>query len=108
MEVVNPHRLLWYCNRLGHRRAKYNDSVLLALTLDDAADRGLLAEIETIWLDRGYNSSATRKRLTERSIADCVIAKKHKRSSVQLKTNQLMGLPRRWRGQTPGFRTMAS
>ena len=74
--------------------ANRNDSVLLAPTLDDAAGRGLLAEIETIWLDRGYDSSATRKRLAERSIADCVIAKKHKRSSAQLKTNQLMGL--RW------------
>ena len=74
--------------------ANRNDSVLLAPTLDDAAGRGLLAEIETIWLDRGYDSDVTRKRLAERSIDDAVIAKKRKRSLVQIKTNQPMGL--RW------------
>ena len=74
--------------------ANRNDSVLLAPTLDDAAGRGLLAEIETIWLDRGYDSGATRKRLAERSMADAVIAKKRKRSSAQIKINQPMGL--RW------------
>ncbi len=56
--------------------ANRNDSVLLAPTLDDAAGRGLLHEIETIWLDRGYDSGATQKRLAERSMADAVIAKK--------------------------------
>ena len=33
--------------------ANRNDSVLLAPTLHDAAGRGLLAEIDTLWLDRG-------------------------------------------------------
>lgn len=56
--------------------ANANDSVLLAPTLDDAAGRGLLAEIETLWLDRGYDSGATRTRLAERLIDDAVIAKK--------------------------------
>ena len=38
--------------------ANRNDSVLLAPTLDDAVASGLLADIETIWLDRGYDSDA--------------------------------------------------
>lgn len=74
--------------------ANRNDSVLLAPTLDDAAARGLLEEIETVWLDRGYDSEATRQRLAERGIDDAVIAKKRKRGSKAPKKNQPMGL--RW------------
>ncbi|MHB8431502.1 MAG: IS5 family transposase [Acidimicrobiales bacterium] len=74
--------------------ANRNDSVLLEPTLDDAAGRGLLVDIETIWLDRGYDSEATRKRLAEREIDDAVIAKKRKRGSTAPKKNQPMGL--RW------------
>jgi len=55
--------------------ANRNDSVMLAPTLDDAKAKGLLHEIETIWLDRGYDSDTTRQRLTERDITDAVIAK---------------------------------
>jgi transposase len=40
--------------------ANRNDSVMLAPTLDDAQGHLLLGEIETIWLDRGYDSTATR------------------------------------------------
>ena len=36
--------------------ANRNDSILLAPTLDDAAARGLLEDVETLWLDRGYDS----------------------------------------------------
>ena len=43
--------------------ANRNDSVLLAPTLDDVDERGLLSEIETLWLDRGYDSGLTRARL---------------------------------------------
>jgi transposase len=74
--------------------ANRNDSVLLAPTLDDAAGRGLLAEIETLWLDRGYDSTVTRERLAERGIGDAVIAKKRKPKSGEIKKNQPMGL--RW------------
>jgi hypothetical protein len=50
------------------------DSILLDPTLDNAANRVLLAEIETIWLDRGYDSEVTRTHLAERGIDDAVIA----------------------------------
>lgn len=74
--------------------ANRNDSILLAPTLDDADGRGLLGEIETLWLDRGYDSDATRQRLADRHIHDTVIAKKRKRGSAEPKKNQPMGL--RW------------
>lgn len=74
--------------------ANRHDSILLAPTLDDIARRGLLCDIETIWLDRGYDSAVTRTRLAERQIDDAVIAKKRKRGSAEGPKNQPMGL--RW------------
>ena len=74
--------------------ANRNDSILLAPTLDDAAARGLLDDVETIWLDRGYDSDVTRARLTEHSLDDAVIARKRKRGSTEAKKDQPMGL--RW------------
>lgn len=74
--------------------ANRNDSVLLAPTLDAARASGLLADVETIWLDRGYDSDATRERLIERGIADAVIAKKRRRGATGPTPNQPMGL--RW------------
>jgi len=61
-------------------------------TLDNAAGRGLLAEIDTLWLDRGYDSGVTRQRLAERGIDDAVIAKKRKRRAAEGKKNLPMGL----------------
>ena len=75
--------------------ANRNDSVMLAPTLDDAKAKGLLCDVETIWLDRGYHSDVTRQRLIERDITDAVIAKKRKRGTTGgVKNNQPMGL--RW------------
>jgi len=75
--------------------ANRNDSILLAPTLDDAAERGLLVDVDTLWLDRGYDSEATRERLAARGIDDAIIAKKRKRGSTSGPgKNQPMGL--RW------------
>ena len=75
--------------------ANRNDSVMLAPTLDDANRLDFLQEIETLWLDRGYDSQATLERLAERDIADAVIAKRRKRGTTSgTKKNQPMGL--RW------------
>jgi transposase len=75
--------------------ANANDSILLAPTLDNAAGRGLLAEIETLWLDRGYDSQATRARLADRLIDDAIIAKKRQPKAASGGTKKLpMGL--RW------------
>ena len=74
--------------------ANRNDSILLAPTLDDARAKGLLQEIETIWLDRGYDSEATRERLDKRHLSDAVIARRKKRGESGSKKNLPMGL--RW------------
>lgn len=74
--------------------ANRNDSILLAPTLDAVKERGLLADVETLWLDRGYDSELTRTRLTERGITDAMIAKKRKPGSATATKRQPMGL--RW------------
>jgi len=74
--------------------ANRNDSALLAPTLDDATKRGLLGDVETIWLDRGYDSRATLGRLAERGITDAIIAKRRRRGDPEPRRSQPMGL--RW------------
>ena len=74
--------------------ANRNDSILLSPTLDDAKARGWLDQVTTIWLDRGYDSEATRERLASAGIADAVIAKTRKRGSSGPTPRQPMGL--RW------------
>jgi transposase len=74
--------------------ANRHDSVMLEATLKAAAELGLLADIETLWLDRGYDSDITRTRLSALGIDDAVIAKKRKRGVTEVKKKQSMGL--RW------------
>jgi transposase len=74
--------------------ANRHDSVLLVPALDDVGHRGLLCDIETIWLDRGYDSEVTRQRLRDLGIDDAVIAKKRKRNSASAASKLPMGL--RW------------
>jgi transposase len=58
--------------------ANRHDSVLLPATLVAAARRGLLEDVETIWLDRGYDSGTVRAELAASGVDDAVIAKKRK------------------------------
>jgi hypothetical protein len=48
----------------------------------DLAQPRLLFDIETLWLDRGYDSDVTRHRLADRLIDDAVTAKNRKRGST--------------------------
>ncbi len=74
--------------------ANRNDSVMLEPTLQAAQDIGLLADIETLWLDRGYDSDVTRTRLSALGIDDAVIARKRMRGATDGKKKHSMGL--RW------------
>ena len=74
--------------------ANRHDSMLLESTLDAASERGLLDDVETLWLDRGYDSGATRARLAGRGIDDAVIAKKRTRGKATTMSKAPMGL--RW------------
>ncbi|MCL5077150.1 MAG: hypothetical protein M1288_03420 [Actinobacteria bacterium] len=67
---------------------------------------GLLHEIETIWLDGGYDSAVIRKHLAERSMADAVIAKNA--NGATSRPTSPWGFADRWRGRTPGFLTTVS
>ena len=56
--------------------ANRNDCVLLPATLDAVGARGLLEDIETLHLDRGYDNNVVRSRLChERGIDDLVIVR---------------------------------
>ena len=55
--------------------ANVHDVHLLAPTLDVVAQRGLIGEIGTLWLDRGYDGLRVRDQLAERGIDDAIIAK---------------------------------
>jgi transposase len=74
--------------------ANRHDSILLEPTLDEVDQRGLLGDIDTLWLDRGYDSAVTRQRLSDRGLDDAVIAKKRKRGAAGTAKHQPMGL--RW------------
>jgi len=74
--------------------ANRHDSVMLEPTLDDAQERGLLCDIETIWLDRGYDSELTRERLRGFGIDDAIIAKKRTRHDPPPAKKLSMGM--RW------------
>ena len=56
--------------------ANRNDIKLLDPTLEAVAANGLLADIETLHLDRGYDYPAIRRRLTELGIDDHVIQRR--------------------------------
>lgn len=65
--------------------ANRNDSALLEPTLHAVADRGLLADLGTLHLDRGYDSQATIERCTALGITDLICAKKRPRGTPKTK-----------------------
>ena len=65
--------------------ANRNDSELFGPTLASAEERGLLAEIETLHLDKGYDSAAVRRLVDEVGIPDLVAARKTQPGEVKTK-----------------------
>src|SRR5680860_1267281 len=55
--------------------ANRHDIRLLAPTLDAVAARGLLCDVDTLHLDRGYDADTVRAALADRGIDDAVIAR---------------------------------
>ena len=74
--------------------ANRHDSILLEPTLAAVADRGLLADIETLHLDRGYDSTRTTERCQHIGLTDVVCAKKKRKG--QAKTQKPLTLGMRW------------
>lgn len=76
--------------------ANRHDSKLLADTLDDAAERGLLVEVETLHLDRGYDYAFVRADCAARGITDVQIPRTRSRSKVRRRTKKIIPLGLRW------------
>lgn len=74
--------------------ANRNDCVLLGPTLEAVAGRGLLAEIGTLHLDRGYDNGVTAALCAERGLTDVVCAKRRKQGQDGTKRPVTLGL--RW------------
>lgn len=74
--------------------ANRNDSILLEPTLQAIADRGLLTDMRTLHLDRGYDSTLTLTRCAELGLTDIICAKKRTTSKTTI--NKPLSLGMRW------------
>lgn len=74
--------------------ANRNDCVMLPSTLDAVAERGLLAEVETLHLDRGYDNGVVRSECVARGVTDFVIAERRKTGTADKPKRVPLGL--RW------------
>ncbi|MDP1819117.1 MAG: IS5 family transposase [Acidimicrobiales bacterium] len=75
--------------------ANRHDMRLLEPTLAAAAQRGLLTDIETLHLDRGYDNGVTRTLCDRLGLDDLVCARKRSRGVTKLK-KKLVPLGMRW------------
>lgn len=76
--------------------ANRHDSILLEPTLRDIASRGLLPDLGTLHLDRGYDSPATLQRATDLGIRDILCAKKRAPGTPKPPTTTKPSLGLRW------------
>jgi hypothetical protein len=74
--------------------ANRNDCVLFVPTIAQVVERGLLADIETMNLDRGYDNRLVRGYCAEIGIDDLVCARKRKRGTAKKKLPVSLGM--RW------------
>jgi len=58
--------------------ANRHDTVLFSTTLEPAVRRGLLCDIETLHLDRGYDSKGVQATCTELGLADVICARQRR------------------------------
>ena len=65
--------------------ANRNDSVLLEPTLQSVASRGLLTDVETLHLDKGYDSHLTIERCHDLGVTDIVCAKRQPKVTAKRK-----------------------
>jgi transposase len=74
--------------------ANRNDCVLLEPTLDAVDGRGLVAEIDTFHLDRGYDNGVVRQLCSDLGLADVIVSKRRKRGTGKVKLDVPLGM--RW------------
>jgi len=76
--------------------ANRNDCVLLDPTLDGVDGRGLLIEVDTLHLDRGYDHLALRRQVAEWGIDDLVCAKRRPKQTERRRSAKHVPLGMRW------------
>jgi transposase len=78
--------------------ANRHDAVLFAATLEPAAHRGFLDDIETLHLDRGYDSKAIRTTCKELGMTDVVCARQRRegKESGKKRAPKAVRLGMRW------------
>jgi transposase len=76
--------------------ANRNDIVLLEPTLDAVAGRGLVADIETLHLDKGYDSQGARALAAQHGIDDAVIGRRRARGQAEEEVRRPFNISRRW------------
>lgn len=74
--------------------ANRNDCVLLEPTLDAIDARGLLEDIDTMHLDRGYDNGVVRALCAQIGLDDLIVAKKRKAGEGKVKVHVSLGM--RW------------
>jgi transposase len=74
--------------------ANRNDPLLVAPTLDAVAARGLLEEIGTLHLDRGYDAGTVRQACADRGLTDVVCPRRRPPGKGRVKKRAALGL--RW------------
>lgn len=74
--------------------ANRHDCVLVTPTLAGVVAGGLVHDVGTIWLDRGYDNGVVRRQLAEAGITDAVIARCRKAGQATTALKVPMGL--RW------------
>ena len=74
--------------------ANRHDSILFEPTLAAVDSRGLIADIETLHLDRGYDSSRIRNEAAARGLNDLNCPKRRKPGAATTKTSTPLGM--RW------------
>ncbi|MFH1330480.1 MAG: transposase, partial [Actinomycetota bacterium] len=74
--------------------ANRHDTVLLAPTLDAVGARGLLVDIATLHLDRGYDDPKTRAEVAKRGIDDLNCSRKRPRGTATAPKQVPLGM--RW------------
>ena len=72
--------------------ANRNDSVLLEPTLHAVADRGLLLDVQTLHLDRGYDSNLTLQRCSDLGLTDIICAKRRVKGTAKVRKPLSLGM----------------
>jgi len=74
--------------------ANRNDCVLLEPTLDAVDGYGLISEIGTFHLDRGYDNNVVRKLCAEIGLDDLIVAKRRRHGTARVRLDVPLGM--RW------------